>query len=1010
MLHFTKNHPHFLPKRQNRYALRTLAPFTLRTVLTFIFTFFIVCSIHFETYAQAELLKDLNEEIQWNINYNHSLMDGGGRMYYIDQTSLWMSNGTTATTVKLHAFGAISDLTLVGATLYFTADDGVTGPELWKSNGSVAGTVLVSDLVPGAAGSSPANLCNVDGKLFFSASTATSGRELWKSDGTAAGTSMVRDILKSSGSSNPSSLENMNGVLYFSANDGTRGYELWKSDGTLAGTTLVKDIQSELKASSSPKLLTNVNGTLYFTATDATTGNELWKSDGTNSGTLRVKDIRAGTTGSSIENLIDVNGTLMFTAHDGIHGNELWKSNGTTTGTVLVKDMNPGSAGSNSTHAHGSPMRGFTNINGILYFIASKGVSFFVYRSDGTEAGTWIVQPAFPAGLNKLYPSFTYLNGNVYFFNSTTYNSYDGNIKLWQMPYNGSNPQTIETLTVGDDYYDHHEQEMISFENNLYIFGRLYTENWVGKPFQFIKSNGLENGATVIKNVEPLPTRSSNPNNIVRVNNLAYISTSEEKGTNGEYDLKLYRTDGTTSGTFEIMDTGNSNEMIASGNKLIFASLDSTGGAGLFATEGTKATTKQLSFVTPDKLPQHLTDVDGTVYFDAQYLYVNRRLGDFWKSDGTPEGTHMVLSGFQSMRSITRVVGKVILIMEMEGGNIWLMRTINVGIVFVKEIPSAGTVYSRSYPTAVIGLIEYFVVNDGIHGNEIWRTDGTDAGTYMLFDHNTTDPLDSDNLEDDIRHLVALRKTLYFSARNPDGTWGFYATTGTSAYQKIKDIPPVVKSVVMNGKMYLFAQESPTSAYQLWISDGTESGTRFLTELVGEGEIDHTIINNVLYFNPRFANNLMRSDGTECGTYSIHTGVEFAFPVEALGTDLLFGASIPSVGMEPFVFRNIPAAPVGPCITSTAMSTGSSQSMLATTSVTPYPNPFTNDYTLRVSSPLDEPVEVSITTPYGKVIETIKDLKTNVDYPNIGSAWRPGMYIMKVQHGNEITTLQLIKN
>lgn len=86
------------------------------------------------------------------------------------------------------------------------------------------------------------------------------------------------------------------------------------------------------------------------------------------------------------------------------------------------------------------------------------------------------------------------------------------------------------------------------------------------------------------------------------------------------------------------------------------------------------------------------------------------------------------------------------------------------------------------------------------------------------------------------------------------------------------------------------------------------------------------------------------------------------------------------------------------------------ESALTKTSVTPYPNPFSNDYTLRVNSASDEAVEVVVTTPYGKVIETIKDLRTNVDYPNIGGSWRPGLYIMKVYRGDEITTLQLIKS
>lgn len=69
------------------------------------------------------------------------------------------------------------------------------------------------------------------------------GAELWKSDGTQAGTVLVKDIRPGPGGSNPEGLVNVNGVLFFRANDGVNGYELWKSDGTKTGTVLVRDIR-----------------------------------------------------------------------------------------------------------------------------------------------------------------------------------------------------------------------------------------------------------------------------------------------------------------------------------------------------------------------------------------------------------------------------------------------------------------------------------------------------------------------------------------------------------------------------------------------------------------------------------------------------------------------------------------------------------------------------------------------------------------------------------------------
>src|SRR5262249_5791385 len=147
--------------------------------------------------------------------------------------------------------------------------DGTHGYELWKSDGTAAGSTLVKDIFPGGISgygyypnsSYPSHLTNVNGTLFFEDNDGTHGNELWKSDGTAAGTVLVKDINPGSSGSNPTDLTNVNGTLFFEATDGTHGYELWKSDGTATGTVMVKDINPG-SGSSSPSYLTNVNGRL----------------------------------------------------------------------------------------------------------------------------------------------------------------------------------------------------------------------------------------------------------------------------------------------------------------------------------------------------------------------------------------------------------------------------------------------------------------------------------------------------------------------------------------------------------------------------------------------------------------------------------------------------------------------------------------------------------------------------------------------------------------------------
>jgi len=179
-------------------------------------------------------------------------------------------------------------LTNVNGTLFFIAFDGVTGRELWRSDGTAGGTVLVRDINTGASDSSPSNLTDVNGTLFFTADNMVNGQELWKSDGTAAGTVLVKDIVAGSGSSSPSSLTNVNGTLFFTADNGVNGMELWASG--LATNLLANDTDPD-----SPTLTANLvtgpsNGTLVLNADGTFTYRPNANFIGTDSFTYQASD------------------------------------------------------------------------------------------------------------------------------------------------------------------------------------------------------------------------------------------------------------------------------------------------------------------------------------------------------------------------------------------------------------------------------------------------------------------------------------------------------------------------------------------------------------------------------------------------------------------------------------------------------------------------------------------------------------------------------------------------
>jgi ELWxxDGT repeat protein len=333
----------------------------------------------------------------------------------------------------------ISYLTNVNNTLFFGANNGTNGMELWKSNGTSSGTVLVKDIRTGTGSSSIGYLTNVNGILFFVANNGSNGTELWKSDGTDAGTVMVKDIRSGSMGSNPSGLVNMNGVLYFSADNGLQGTELWKSDGTVAGTVIVMDINPG-SASSYPQSLTNVNGTLYFAADNGVAGTELWKSNGTLAGTVLVKDIWTGSNESYPFDLAAIGNSLYFSANNGSSGTELWKSDGTSTGTTLVKDI---WTGSNAGYPYD-----LVNVGGTLFFSANNGANGIeLWKSDGSTSGTTLVKDVWPGSQSGAAGNFEKFVNKLVFTGNDGVNGF----KTWQSDGTVSGTQTATGLMdVGD--------------------------------------------------------------------------------------------------------------------------------------------------------------------------------------------------------------------------------------------------------------------------------------------------------------------------------------------------------------------------------------------------------------------------------------------------------------------------------------------------------------------------------------------------------------------------------
>lgn len=253
-------------------------------------------------------------------------------------------NGSNTSFIHLYPFNFIE----YNNRFYFLANDGVHGMELWHSDGSSAGTTLLKDILPGEASafnddfsSAPPLFCVFNNELYFVPETSVYGKELWKTDGTASGTVMLKDINPGPGGSDITELQVSNGYLFFNANDGAHGKELWRTDGTSEGTVMVLDLQPQIsgETNSNPKdFVSHIDDRLYFICMRSTEhsscdGQEncsllvtvsLYRTDGTEEGTEKIFDFPAGEDPDSDHMITSTEHGLYFRSINGSDNCLLW--------------------------------------------------------------------------------------------------------------------------------------------------------------------------------------------------------------------------------------------------------------------------------------------------------------------------------------------------------------------------------------------------------------------------------------------------------------------------------------------------------------------------------------------------------------------------------------------------------------------------------------------------------------------------------------------------------------
>lgn len=726
----------------------------------------------------------------------------------------------------------------VGSNLVFTARDAVTGRELWRSDGTPEGTILLKNLSSGILGASVGEedrVAVLHDVAYFAAADAyesvlddvpVTGSELWRSDGTPEGTYMFKDIRPGESSSFAKWLVVSQDRIYFRASDGLANDELFVSDGTVTGTTAVADFEPSLQ----PEMLTVVGTSIYFRAGD--NGYELWRTDGTSNGTVQVRSHYR-----EPDNLIAMGDHLFFTVIDEDHGRELWMSDGTSNGTVRLSDFVPGPVLSTFDN--------FMPANGLLFFTHDDAPVATTYGnelhvSDGTTNGTRLLKDIRP-GLGDSDPLYlTPYNGYLYF---SAWDGTSNGRELWRT--DGTETGTVLAVDIAPDGSS--SPAYLSVFDGLLYFRADDQTHLHGR--ELWRTDGTPEGTVLVADLFPghsgtAEAYGSEVQNIYVFNGRIYFSAAD-----GHLD-ELWVSDGTAAGTRMLRNLENvfADPPVSACGPLFFPGSDLVRGEELWIAETSGVhMAYDLYPGAKSAFPSNLQVVGEHLYFSAFNRFsdppIYTDLRGLWKTDGSETGLQQLaeFKGMNPARWENLVeLGGIYLFrgVDQSGEELWRTDGTSNGTMRLKDIYPGVNSGSPALPTRMGDNI-YFSANDGATGTELWRTDGSETGTLQVADINPG----SANTE--LYYLTPYSNVLVFYARTTNYGRELWKSDGTAGgTELVKDIQPgtghgfdtsaggdVREPYTLHNDQLFFPADDGTYGTELWKSDATEAGTVIATNL-----------------------------------------------------------------------------------------------------------------------------------------------------------------------------------
>lgn len=690
-----------------------------------------------------------------------------------------------------------------------------SGYELWAATDAPGSVFLVKDGNPGSGSTFPQELTKADDLIFYRGGSA--GRQLWRTDGTEAGTFLLTEIIGTNQIIQPGSLKTQGNKVWFLVRKNTGETELWISDGTVAGTAMATEVPTSINFQDRFEAFFLGEKYIYLSLDAETAGGEWIATDGTAAGTELLLNLTANenyylvsqqNTSKSI-----LNGHFFFIYINKVSNDyELWKSDGTANGTQKVGTLEGSAIAAASTKQQ-------------FFFLQQKQGNIELWTSDGSAAGTQLVK------------DLGFLDSNLYWIRceSTDSTLFFRNPFLGpgvpDFPYrsDGTAPGTFPVPGAPATHLAGSNPTGFLAAPDKDVFFRADTDAFRG-----------------IWHCEP-----TQPFGITRLDTSSFFSYLEIMTPMSVGDKVIWFSD---EQTLKVIDPGGSVSQIPlplnysgdwekgpDGEIYFFADNNKS----LWRTNGTLIGTFEVYVAPPNSIFSSLKSVGDSLYF-IQGISLPNQPDDFlWSSDGSPAGT--------------QPVGII------QSGSSVFLRSVQDRLAYTTYSisPYARILYVRGFPPVLFPDL----YSDDFIGLEL-----TEDQLFVM-GPRVYSPVDS------------FHYSLWTAeSGQPNLLHKFKSITGYNYND-----PRPQSTLHRLGNTVLFGAGNTVDNTELWISDGTLSGTHELLDLNPSGSSNP---GNFIRYNDSFWL-FTAFDGTEVSWWATNGNAAGTFKIAALATQL--DCFVPSV-------------------------------------------------------------------------------------------------------------------